>query len=78
MNEYNGIHGDFHWEVVGRTLRVFSSKRRVGLLGTFENVNAVNSEQAQWSAQAKIDLNLEALRRCEADKMGALTPQPAT
>ena len=73
MTEYNGVHGDFHWEVVGRTLKVFSGKRRVGLLETFENVNAVNSEQAQWSAQAKIDLNLDALRAREADKLGALS-----
>lgn len=71
MTEYNGVHGDFHWEVVGRTLKVFSGKRSVGLLETFENVNAVNSEQAQWSAQAKIDLNLDALRACEADKLRA-------
>ena len=69
MTEYNGVYGDFHWEVVGRTLKVFSGKRRVGLLKTFENVNAVNSEQAQWSAQAKIDLNLDALRKVEADKI---------
>ena len=69
MNEYNGVHGAFHWEVHGRTLRVFSGKRRVGLLHTFENVNAQNSEQAQWSAQAKIDLNLAALRDIEAAKL---------
>ena len=72
MTEYNGVHGDFHWEVVGRTLKVFSGKRRVGLLQVFENVNAVNSEQAQWSAQAKIDLNLDALRAVEADKIREL------
>lgn len=55
---YTGIHGDFHWEITGRTLKIFAAKRSVGCLATFENVNAVNSEQAQWSAQAKIDLNL--------------------
>lgn len=71
MTEYNGVYGEFHWEVVGRTLKVFSGKRRVGLLDVFENVNAVNSEQAQWSAQAKIDLNLDALRKVEADKIHA-------
>ena len=71
MTEYNGVHGEFHWEIVGRTLKVFSGKRRVGLLDIFENVNAVNSEQAQWSAQAKIDLNLDALRQREADKIRA-------
>lgn len=76
MSEYNGIHGAFHWQLEGRTLRVFSGRRRVGLLRVFENVNAINSEQAQWSAQAKIDLNLEALRRIEADKMAA-QEQPA-
>ena len=69
MTEYNGVYGDFHWEVVGRTLKVFSGRRRVGLLRTFENVNAVNSEQAQWSAQAKIDTSLDALRELEADKI---------
>ncbi|MCY3810298.1 MAG: hypothetical protein OXH15_00685 [Gammaproteobacteria bacterium] len=69
MTEYNGVYGDFHWEVVGRTLKVFSGRRRVGLLLTFENVNAVNSEQAQWSAQAKIDTSLDALRELEADKI---------
>ena len=69
VTEYNGVHGDFHWEIVGRTLKVFSGKRSVGLLEVFENVNAVNSEQAQWSAQAKIDLNLDALRAIEADKV---------
>jgi hypothetical protein len=72
MNEYNGVYGDFHWEVEGRTLKVFSGKRRVGLLEVFENVNAINSEQAQWSAQAKIDLNLDALRHREADRLAAL------
>lgn len=71
MTEYNGVYEEFHWEVVGRTLKVFSGKRRVGLLQVFENVNAVNSEQAQWSAQAKIDLNLDALRKVEADKIHA-------
>ena len=76
MSEYNGIHGAFHWQVVGRTLRVFSARRRVGLLRVFENVNAINSEQAQWSAQAKIDLNLDALRRIEADKMAAQEQPP--
>ena len=76
MSEYNGVHGAFHWQVEGRTLRVFSARRRVGLLRVFENVNAINSEQAQWSAQAKIDLNLDALRRIEADKMAA-REQPA-
>lgn len=73
MTEYNGVHGDFHWEIVGRTLKVFSGRRRVGLLKVFENVNAVNSEQAQWSAQAKIDLNLEALRQLEAARIAAGT-----
>ena len=71
MTEYNGVYGDFHWEVVGRTLKVFSGTRRIGLLKVFENVNAVNSEQAQWSAQAKIDLNLPALRQLEAAKIHA-------
>ena len=71
MNEYNGIHGGYHWEVTGRTLRVFSARRRIGLLQVFENVNAQNSEQAQWSAQAKIDQNLDALHRLEAAKMAA-------
>ncbi len=73
MTEYNGVHGDFHWEIVGRTLKVFSGRRRVGLLKVFENVNAVNSEQAQWSAQAKIDLNLDALRQLEAARIAAGT-----
>ena len=67
MIEYNGIHGEFHWQIVGRTLRVFGAKRRIGLLRTFANVDAQNSEQAQWSAQAKIDLNLDALREQAAN-----------
>ena len=71
MNEYAGVHGDFHWEVEGRTLKVFSAKRSIGLLQTFENVNAQNSEQAQWSAQAKIDLNLNMLYALEAGKAPA-------
>ena len=71
MNEYAGVHGDFHWEVEGRTLKVFSAKRSIGLLQTFENVNAQNSEQAQWSAQAKIDLNLNMLYALEAGKAQA-------
>ncbi|MCY3621077.1 MAG: hypothetical protein OXH68_05110 [Gammaproteobacteria bacterium] len=66
MIEYNGVHGDFEWEIVGRTLRVFSKQRRIGLLQVFENVNAINSEQAQWSAQAKIDPNLDLLHALEA------------
>ena len=72
MDDYNGVYGAFHWEVQGRTLHVFSAKRRVGLLRTFENVNAQNSEQAQWSAQAKIDLNLDALRAIEAAKVAKI------
>ena len=71
MTEYNGVHGNYHWEIVGRTLKVFSGKRSVGLLEFFENVNAINSEQGQWSAQAKIDLNLNALQQREADKIRA-------
>ena len=71
MNEYAGVHGDFHWKVEGRTLKVFSAKRSIGLLQTFENVNAQNSEQAQWSAQAKIDLNLNMLYALEAGKAQA-------
>ena len=69
MDDYNGVYGDYHWAIAGRTLTVFSAKPRVGQLATFENVNAINSEQAQWSAQAKIDLNLPMLRRLEADKI---------
>lgn len=69
MNEYNGVHGDYHWEIAGRTLKVFSALRRIGLLQVFENVNAQNSEQAHWSAQARIDQNLDTLRRLEAAKM---------
>ena len=76
MIEYNGIHGDFEWEIVGRTLRVFSSQRKIGLLKVFENVNAINSEQAQWSAQGKIDLNLDLLRQIQAAKT-ADPAQPA-
>ena len=71
MTEYNGVHGNYHWEIIGRTLKVFSAQRSVGLLEVFENVNAINSEQAQWSAQAKIDLNLDALQQLEADKIRA-------
>ena len=71
MTEYNGVHGNYHWEIVERTLKVFSGKRSVGFLEVFENVNAINSEQAQWSAQAKIDLNLAALQQLEADKIRA-------
>lgn len=70
MIEYNGVHGEFHWQIVGCTLRVFGAERRIGLLRTFDNVNAQNSEQAQWSAQARIDLNLDALRQ-QAAKMAA-------
>lgn len=72
---YSGVHGDFRWEVEGRTLRVFGPRRRLGLLRTFEGVNAVNSEQAQWSAQAKIDLNLEGLRAVLAERE-ALAGEP--
>lgn len=71
VGDYNGVYGDYHWEIAGRTLIVFSAKPRVGQLATFENVNAINSEQAQWSAQAKIDLNLAMLRSAEADKIAA-------
>ncbi|MCE2461665.1 MAG: hypothetical protein J4F38_12925 [Pseudomonadales bacterium] len=67
--EYNGVYGDFEWEIVGRTLTVFSRSRRIGVLKVFENVNAINSEQAQWSAQAKIDLNLDLLHDLEAAKI---------
>ena len=69
MIEYNGVYGDFEWEIVGRTLKVFSRQRRIGLLQIFENVNAINSEQAQWSAQGKIDLNLDLLHALEAAKI---------
>ena len=70
---YGGVYGDFQWEVEGRTLHVFGPRRRLGKLATFENVNAVNSEQAQWSAQAKIDLNLDDLRAVLAERQAALT-----
>ena len=72
MNEYSGVYGGFQWEIIGRSLKVFSARRRIGLLAQFEPVNAVNSEQAQWSAQAKIDLNLDALRTAEASKAAEL------
>ena len=80
MIEYNGVHGDFEWEIVGRTLKVFSRQRRIGLLRVFENVNAVNSEQAQWSAQGKIDLNLDLLHGLEAAKAGrsGSAPRPGS
>lgn len=70
MNEYNGVHGAYHWQIVGNTLRIFSAKPSIGLLATFERVAAINSEQAQWSAQGKIDLNLPMLRECETAKAG--------
>ena len=73
MIEYNGVYGDFDWEIVGRTLKIFSRQRRIGLLQVFENVNAINSEQAQWSAQAKIDLNLDLLQGLEAAKIDSTT-----
>ena len=73
MIEYNGVYGDFEWEIVGRTLKVFSKQRRIGMLKVFENVNAGNSEQAQWSAQAKIDLNLDLLHGLEAAKIDSST-----
>ena len=69
---YGGVYGDFQWEVEGRTLTVFGPRRRLGVLATFENVNAVNSEQAQWSAQAKIDLNLDQLRGVLAERRAGL------
>ena len=72
MNEYSGVHSDFHWEWRGQTLRVFSAKPRIGVLRTFENVVAQNSEQAQWAAQARIDRNLDALLRIEAERAAAL------
>ena len=73
MIEYNGVYGDFEWEIVGRTLKVFSKQRRIGMIKVFENVNAGNSEQAQWSAQAKIDLNLDLLHGLEAAKIDSST-----
>ena len=60
---YSGVYGTFQWEIHGRTLHVFGQRRGLGRIATFENVNAVNSEQAQWSAQTKIDLNLDMLER---------------
>lgn len=76
MSGYSGVHGAFHWEIAGRTLKVFSARRRIGLLRVFEQVNAVNAEQAQWSAQAKIDINLEALCELEARKAAELDGPP--
>ena len=73
MTEYNGIHGDFEWVIVDRTLKVFSGNRRAGLLKVFENVNALNSEQATWSAQGKIDLNLDLLYELQRAKIGGRT-----
>lgn len=73
MTEYNGIHGDFEWVIVDRTLKVFSRDRRVGLLKVFANVNALNSEQATWSAQGKIDLNLDLLYELQRAKIGGRT-----
>lgn len=73
MTEYNGIYGDFEWEIIGRTLKVFSRKRRIGLLQVFESVNAINSEQATWSAQGKIDLNLDRLYELQRAKIDGRT-----
>lgn len=70
MTEYNGLHGDFEWVIVDRTLKVFCRDRRVGLLKVFENVNALNSEQATWSAQGKIDLNLDLLYELQRANIG--------
>ena len=71
MTEYNGVHGDFEWEIVDRTLKVFSREPGVGLLKVFENVNAINSEQATWSAQGNIDLNLDLLYELQRARQGA-------
>ena len=32
MTEYNGVYGDYEWEIVERSLQVFSRPRRIGLL----------------------------------------------
>lgn len=73
VTEYNGIHADFEWVIVDRTLKVFSRNRRVGLLKVFENVNALNSEQATWSAQGRIDLNLDLLYELQRANIGGRT-----
>ena len=60
---FSGIHGDYQWEILGRTLRVIV--RGCGVLKEFGPVYVTTDEQAQYAAQGRIDLNreeLEALR----------------
>ena len=64
MTVFAGVHGDYQWEIDGRTLRVILP--RLGVLKEFEAVYVTTDEQAQYAAQGRIDLNreeLEALRR---------------
>ncbi len=69
---FAGVHGDYQWEIEGRTLRVLVP--RLGTLKEFEAVYVTTDEQAQYAAQGRIDLNrdeLEALRRRRASARSA-------
>ena len=61
---YVGLHGEYAWELANGELRVSSVDARVGELLTLPAPTAFNNaEQAQWFAQGRIDMNLEALEQ---------------
>ena len=66
---FGGIHGDYHWEIHGRTLRVMAP--RAGVLKEFEAVYVTTDEQAQYAAQGRIDLNREELDTLRRERLGS-------
>ena len=61
---YVGLHGEYAWELVDGELRISSVDARVGELLSLPAPTAFNNaEQAQWFAQGRIDMNLDALER---------------
>ena len=57
------MHGEYAWELTDGELHISSMDARVGTLLTLPAPTAFNNaEQAQWFAQGRIDMNLEALQ----------------
>jgi hypothetical protein len=70
---FEGIHGAFHWDLADGELVVSSTNPRIGVLARYEAPNSFNNaEQAQWFAQARIDVHGDELAQLEHDRLAAL------
>lgn len=64
---FTGAYEDFNWEISEGMVRVESKNPRIGFLKAFGPVNPMTTEQAQWAAQGRIDLNRAELEQLEAE-----------